>query len=691
MNEVLSTLFHRPKLSYCVFGSFVEGTLVPGDSGLASDIDNVFIVNDLPVITDCTDAPVLGKCLLLVQDQSTPPGYCKLQLVQNGKPLFDNAPAEVISSFMPGQETWKACADKSNRIVLSFSPPDNSRFDLKRHGPALSAERHQSVAACDWVFAFRCHRLPECTAEWFSRKRRFNWPSSDWIKSCEALGCLFVAVGHPHSGEQHLQWRISPSHQERLLVSKFNSVQLKCYILLKLFKKDTLAHFITQESLSSYHCKTCIFYMIENTPNDFWQPANLLACFVSCLRLLKVWTDNGICPNYFIPAENMFDRRVNGDLRSKLSLVLQKLVSGDCEYLCCIQKSALGLVFRGLARLDNIHLVKQLVSEKIALLRLQYLSGILSLLFDRIRSLLNQVSKGELVIAMQRLFQTACDIKGTAKIVGRTEEETQGVLSLVLPYVELSLIPSVLAFATLRGSDAEQIWRISLSSAKWKELSAATDMFSAKLKQASLMFTFGYYHASLAILSALELRETYSICSCNPLSPFFPESRELFQTINRRTDITYKELLLKYFAPCVVYLPSEVELTPTALCYEMMRSKGQQSVPRHAWYDYWNDWAVVDGQFLTHFLLFLNHTKLNMTRETATDIVNMMRLINTKKVSHIESCVNLLGWAFKEHGLYGRAEECFRRSLEFKPYHNAAFWHYCVMAFELYSQRQLTK
>lgn len=154
VNGVLSTLFHRPKLSYCVFGSFVEGTLVPGDSGLASDIDNVFIVNDLPVITNCTDAPVLGKCLLLVQDQSTPPGYCKLQLVQNGKPLFVNDPTEVISSFMPGQETWKACADKSNRIVLSFSPPDNSRFDLKRHGPALSAERHQSVAACDWVFAF---------------------------------------------------------------------------------------------------------------------------------------------------------------------------------------------------------------------------------------------------------------------------------------------------------------------------------------------------------------------------------------------------------------------------------------------------------------------------------------------------------------------------------------------------------
>lgn len=129
------------------------------------------------------------------------------------------------------------------------------------------------------------------------------------IESCKEFGCIFVPVGHPHSDEQHLQWRISLSRQERFLVTQFNSVQLKCYILLKMIKKEQI-HSYVQDSLSSYHIKTCMMYMIENTPNDFWQPANLLSCTIACLKMISLRVETGICPNYFIPAENMFERRV---------------------------------------------------------------------------------------------------------------------------------------------------------------------------------------------------------------------------------------------------------------------------------------------------------------------------------------------------------------------------------------------
>ena len=89
-------MFHQPRLNYCVFGSFYEGSLIPG---VESDIDNVFVVNGIPVITDSCRSFPSGKCLLMVQDENTPAGYAKLQLVQNGKPLFSTDAAETSSHF----------------------------------------------------------------------------------------------------------------------------------------------------------------------------------------------------------------------------------------------------------------------------------------------------------------------------------------------------------------------------------------------------------------------------------------------------------------------------------------------------------------------------------------------------------------------------------------------------------------
>ena len=51
-------------------------------------------------------------------------------------------------------------------------------------------------------------------------------------------------------------------------------------------------------------------------------PDNLLTCLLGCLKLIFTWVVNGVCPNYFSPAENMFERLSGGILR-KLSHGLQ--------------------------------------------------------------------------------------------------------------------------------------------------------------------------------------------------------------------------------------------------------------------------------------------------------------------------------------------------------------------------------
>ena len=157
----------------------------------------------------------------------------------------------------------KFCTGRNNRLVCSFEPSTKTRLLGKRHGPALSTEKVASFAATDTVLALQCRSWPVCASEWLIRYRPFNFPSSDQIDICKAMGCLFVPVGHPDSDEQDLLSRVSFSHQERSFVTDFNSVQLKCYTFLKMIKKNELIVTKIPDSLSSYHLKTCMLYNIE--------------------------------------------------------------------------------------------------------------------------------------------------------------------------------------------------------------------------------------------------------------------------------------------------------------------------------------------------------------------------------------------------------------------------------------------
>ena len=82
---------------------------------------------------------------------------------------------------------------------------------------------------------------------------------------------------------------------------------------------------------------------------------------------------------------------------------------------------------------------------------------------------------------------------------------------------------------------------------------------------------------------------------------------------------------------------------PAALCYEMIRTASQETDLGNLADHLRGDWAFVDGQFLLHFLLYLNHNKLNMDSHAKADIANMEWLTSTQDISHRETCLSLLG------------------------------------------------
>ena len=670
--EILGTLPYLQHYSAYIFGSQYEGTMLPY---ILSDIDMVFVFNQPELVTNISQSRT-GNCLLLIQDNSTPAGYSKLQWVLNGVPLFKGGPSWLV---MLNHSSLSVCCDNEDRLICYFQFPEGlpTEWDHKFHGPACTWKVF-GENALDFVNAFRSNSWPDCAAEWLSRKRNYNWPSSDLIEQCQSMGFLVVPAGHPKSEERHLQWRISLSHQERLLVTHFKSVQLKCYILLKQIKKYILEPITKEEkSLTSYHCKTCMFYMIENTEPDFWKPDNLVVCVSTCLRMIQKWARNSMCPNYFIPDENLF-KALSTDVMKTLDNEIQKILSSAFENILQYIE-----VYR--------HAVMQIDSRPLGTMdiRARFCFVVNAVCTNR-NAILRFYCNRELESCVNSLMQLD-DVKESFDVKFHTEQETKSALDLILPLIKPTLLTHMVALGIQQCKTKQDIWKI-LTSVEWTQSNRTTD--SSKLKHASVLHTLGYFSNSLEVLAPLNNVKKASYCKCysnvSDRQKSIDKQKEFtLQVITERPNITIKDFLTDVITPCIVFLPTENDVTHIAINYEMIRSVGVP-FPSNPYKTYWYNWAVVDGQFLFHFLLYLNHSKLHQSYKAKDDIKNMEQTINKRNVSHAETCQNLLGWVYKEQGHIDKAFECFRKSLKIQPFHNAAVWHVCFLICETLSRVSCT-
>ena len=230
----------------------------------------------------------------------------------------------------------------------------------------------------------------------------------------------------------------------------------------------------------------------------------------------------------------------------------------------------------------------------------------------------------------------------------------------------------------LRNGDQEL--RTTLESEQWDQLEPFA--FS-KLKQASILLELKDHSKSLQILLKVAQICRFPLCSCNPLNPVFTIAANILTLI---TECALKQAVtnvLRHTLTCVSFLPCEQLITPRAIRYEMIRCfDGVPISQEDAVVNiFWFDWGMVDGPFLTIFLLYLNYVALCQTPQETVCIILMNWFLNWYKgpLGHRETCLNLLGWVHKERGNVNLAVQCFARSLKKRPTHNAACWHLCFL------------
>ena len=156
----------------------------------------------------------------------------------------------------------------------------------------------------DHVISLHCRDWPSAQEEWLHRHRAFNWPSPELIKQISQGGCELVSVGSHLSNGSPLEWRISSSFAEKLLIRSFNIYQIQCYFLLKLILTFLIKPLLP-ETLCSYHMKTVMLHIVESTDPEIWREDNLSNCFITCLQGLRMYLKADFLPQYFILTHNL--------------------------------------------------------------------------------------------------------------------------------------------------------------------------------------------------------------------------------------------------------------------------------------------------------------------------------------------------------------------------------------------------
>ena len=676
--EILNTIAGAPFSQY-VFGSRYEGTFT---QGLQPDYDEALIFPHMPVITDIANCPSSNSYLLVPDEQS---GYVRLQLVHKGDVQWERFQDLELDMC------HHLSVDMNNRVCLVQNSEGLMSTELHRkEGPAIHMDAGKNRSSSDTVVALACTDWPDCEQEWLSRKRIHGWPSKELIKKCNSLGFIVVSACHPASDEKQFQWRISFSHQERLLVTQFNSVQLKCYILLKIIKEELIKQYIKEDTLTSYHLKTCMLYILENTPSELWVRENLVGCLIMCLRQIHLWIRDEKIPNYFIPEENMIDRITTPELRRKLAARIDWTLNCDIRnVLCNLQTDNIGF-----------YLMRFLIRRRDPLVRL-------SVRVKSLRSPLKTTSQIRNFITFKRVYRpyseclrydrdsrisqmkevlghSILDLVGTRRITLHTEEETRRALSLILPFLHLILLSCEIVQRIDKPTEAVKYILIDNS---WFLVYPIYS--SAKLKQASALLMLGYQQLSIDVLSSFTVRDKLYLCSCS--YPDIPDQdiQLLVQATQDRQDITAIALLRDYIQPCVHFFPHEQQITPVAINYEMIRLyvTPYMLLEEHYNNPQWYRWGAVDGHFLRWFLLYLNRRDLGHNSQATKYVKKMIRLLNSNTVCHRETCLNLLGYVHRDRGEINRAVQCFDKSLQTNPLCNAAFWHLCFLICETMNKR----
>lgn len=611
-------------------------------TGAETDRDIIIVNKGFPVIDNISQAQNTKHTFLIVKEPYTSAGYVKLQWVFKGTPCTKNEHGYLFNNWL--KDLVKD--DTSGRMCLCdiiYGDRDKIPFlSRPKNKPAISSANHD--LNFDAVFCYRCNQWPTEADTWLSRNRCNGWPTKNTIVELKSLGYFLVKKGHPHSPEADFEWRISLSLQERKLVRSLTDVQHKCYIVLKMINREI----INLECITTYHWKTCLFYVIEESEEKVWDKNMLFHCIEMCIKRMNIWVKQEFCPNYFIETENQFDGRFTVASRLDLEEKLATLSNFGMKNLILIKSSKISeyVLSRGSAKLLKILQEESIKSCKEALYKNNaQLVAFAMFAFSR------YIANNSNVIKL--LWRMLYNIEHMNIISEHTPEEIRSSLLLFKPLICTSLASNISAMSIQQSNP--QVRDFLLSGCY--TLFIKGDL-SGRLKFISVLYASGCYmdcEWNLDQLDEEHIQNNPSLCSCHMHPCSITPMAENIDIYNLK------------MSSCLLFLPSEIQIIPDAMKYEMFKDFGisldeSDNVELNR---PWHYGAVVDSNIYYFFLRFLIKNKLkgaNVSKDDDYDVKQIKDLLSGSNVRHPTVAYNLMAWILSTFGLTQKALDNLRMS-----------------------------
>ncbi|XP_061166183.1 uncharacterized protein LOC133175077 [Saccostrea echinata] len=305
------------------YSEMVSGSRREGFRLKESDIDFMYWPNNYSVIWELSQSQYYNthrQTLILCDCSNSPPGFTLLYLL----------------SPRMNREIQRACVRMYNRHYISSSIHRQimcllSSIYSTQHGPCASGT--VGSIEYDYTCCFACDFWPPSASSWIDRCH--SWPQPHVVDDIVKNGCHFVAIGNKLGSHEDHEWRISFSLAEHKLVYAMNHCQFLTYGLLKLFLTEIINNGVGDDDklLCSYHMKTAVFCVIQQNTLPHWCPQNLLGGFWVCFKLILKWAYEGVCPNFFIPENNMFLSKIHGKNQHQLFVRLYRLYEKGLAFL----------------------------------------------------------------------------------------------------------------------------------------------------------------------------------------------------------------------------------------------------------------------------------------------------------------------------------------------------------------------
>ena len=182
-------------------------------------------------------------------------------------------------------------------------------------GPALT------FSGLDYVFAIAVSNDLVFSEKFLSRIPLAKYNPNMSVEKLRKTQICVVAKAYEDSTQPCLEFRLSFSLLENLLVKSFTRKQKSYYYLLKVIyrinlKNDTMRG----KGFSSYYLKNLMFWIISEEDASFWeQPMiEVLPCLL--FQKLKIYIKNR-CPNYFVFRNKMILNHSDEELHNMMEKI----------------------------------------------------------------------------------------------------------------------------------------------------------------------------------------------------------------------------------------------------------------------------------------------------------------------------------------------------------------------------------